>query len=420
MPALHLPDDHSTTYLENTKSLEYNDLTMTGMGLNNPSWAALDLDPHFPPFDTDFAFDPIGFGLQNGQSPHSSSALTENGFDLNFGTFDSPDFSFGTPSTFGFEQFSHPSSNLTDFTSIVSNNNPSFSVPSVVAPALVNASQPGQISNASSFMQFQPTTADALPPAIASAPVTTSSSNESSYVVHGNAPQHFPASSNASPHPSPSNASSPTVVPDAQHIPPPSNASPWTPVSPATASSDASPPPAENVESPQPLPGQSDHTSAKSGITPPSPFFNSDSLALNSDALNSDSLPSQVAGNADTSAVSSDSDTSSSVPLNQADGRRSGRHPVPSKRHEQMNEIDGKTKNKTVTLASDHLEKENIPTTTPEWAVASHEHLLKSDLGKDWTACVQAWFDLERELGYGSQPGAKVCLILFSFFEHQI
>ena len=125
MPALHLPDDHSTTYLENTKSLEYNDLTMTGMGLNNPSWAALDLDPHFPPFDTDFAFDPIGFGLQNGQSPHSSSALTENGFDLNFGTFDSPDFSFGTPSTFGFEQFSHPSSNLTDFTSIVSNNNPS-------------------------------------------------------------------------------------------------------------------------------------------------------------------------------------------------------------------------------------------------------------------------------------------------------
>ena len=85
-----------------------------------------------------------------------------------------------------------------------------------------------------------------------------------------------------------------------------------------------------------------------------------------------------------------------------------------------MNEIDGKTKNKTVTLASDHLEKENIPTTAPEWAVASHEHLLKSDLGKDWTACVQAWFDLERELGYGSQPGTKVCLILFSFFEHQI
>jgi hypothetical protein len=76
-----------------------------------------------------------------------------------------------------------------------------------------------------------------------------------------------------------------------------------------------------------------------------------------------------------------------------------------------MNEIDGKA----TKAASTHIdsEKENIGafTTTPEWTIASHNHLLKSDLGEDWTACVQAWFKLEQDLDYGSQAGAKVCLL---------
>jgi hypothetical protein len=76
-----------------------------------------------------------------------------------------------------------------------------------------------------------------------------------------------------------------------------------------------------------------------------------------------------------------------------------------------MNEIDGKAKNKTT--ASTDSEKENIPGATPEWTIASHDHLLNSDLGKDWMACVQAWFELEQELGYGSQAGAKVCLLIY-------
>ena len=120
-----------------------------------------------------------------------------------------------------------------------------------------------------------------------------------------------------------------------------------------------------------------------------------------------------LTGDPETSALSSNSVcvTSTSVSLNQADSRRSGRNPVPSKRHEQMNEIDGKCKNKTT--ASTDIEKENIPSTTPEWTIASHDHLLKSDLGKDWTACVQAWFELEHELGYGFLAGAKVCVLIF-------
>ena len=79
-----------------------------------------------------------------------------------------------------------------------------------------------------------------------------------------------------------------------------------------------------------------------------------------------------------------------------------------------MNEIDGKGNNKSAASAQDsaHIEKENIrPGTTPEWAIASHDY-LNSDLGMDWTACVQAWFELERTLGYGSQAGAKVCPFL--------
>jgi hypothetical protein len=382
---LRLPEDHSTPYLENMP-LEYNDdLTMMG---NNHSrgWDALDMDPQFSTFNsTDFAFDTSAFGLQNEQTTHSSSTSTDRGFNQHFPTFNSPNFSFDTPSAFNFEQFSqvHPSSNLMDFSSIIPNNNLSFSVPSMVAPTLVNASQPSQFSGASSFMQIQPT--------IARAPVNASPSNASPTVVPNN----------ASPHPT---------------------TAPVSPVSPATAPSDvSSPPPVQNEASPQHAAAivQPVHTSAKNGITP----------------LSSNSPLSQIAENPETSALSSDSDRSLSVPLNQADGitplssnsplsqiaenpetstfsdgRRSGRNPVPSKRHEQMNQIDGKAKNKT-----DHIEKENVPSTTPKWTIDSRDHLLKSDLGKNWSACVQAWFELEQDLGYGSQPGAKVRLWIYFF-----
>ena len=74
-------------------------------------------------------------------------------------------------------------------------------------------------------------------------------------------------------------------------------------------------------------------------------------------------------GNPETSALSSVLGTSLSVPLNQADGRQSGRNPVPSKCHEQMNKIDGKAENKITA----HIEKENTPPNTiPEWTIASH------------------------------------------------
>src|SRR5271168_2435523 len=206
------------------------------------------------------------------------------------------------------------------------------------------------------------------------------------------------------PSPLPSNASSPTVVPQAgnapQHIAAASNALPQstaTPVSPpshgqssqpAAAPSDASsPPPAQNTASSQ-------HAQAAAITTPLSP------------SLNSDLAHSKLADNPETSAHSS-------VPLIQAsDGHRSGRNPVPSKCHEQMNEIDRKAQIKsTASVAAGHIEKENIPSTTPEWTIAAYDHLLKSDLGKDWTTCVRAWFELEQELGYGSR--AKVCLLIF-------
>ena len=75
-----------------------------------------------------------------------------------------------------------------------------------------------------------------------------------------------------------------------------------------------------------------------------------------------------------------------------------------------MNKIDGKAKNETYTAFA-RIEKENAPTTTPKLAITAHDHLLKSDLGKDWTTCVRAWFELEWELGFGSQAGAKVDLL---------
>ena len=302
-----------------------------GMGSNDISWWDLDINPQFPP---DLAFDTTAFGLQNEQSLSSTSS--DFGFNQHFSpTFNSPNLSFDTPA-FEFQQFSRPSSASTDFTSVVStgNNNPSFSFPSTVAPAVVNAPQPpSQFIGGSPFMQFQPTLAPA--PAF---PNTGAPSNASSpTVVPSNAPQHIPAASNAS--------SQPIATPvSPQHIPATTNASPQpttTSVSlsnstqPAAAPGDASsPPPAQNTLSSQHAAAiaQPVHTGAKNGTAPSSPL--------------SDSRPSLLAGNPETSALSSVSGTSvsdsSSVSLNQADGRRSGRNPVPSKRHEQMNEIDGR------------------------------------------------------------------------------
>ena len=286
---------------------------------------------------------------------------------------------------------------MTDFTSIVPNNIPSFSFPSAVAPlAAVNASQPpSQLIGASHFMQFQPSPAPvpafshtaALLHTIAPTLVNESPSNASSQmVVPGDAPQHIPAASNA--------LSQPTATPvlvSPQYIPATGNALPQpttTPVSPQhiLATSSASPQP-----STQPAVAPGDASS------PPTAQNTVSSQHAAATALFS------VSG-------TSVSDLSS-VSLTQADGRRSGRNPVPSKRHEQMNEIDGKGNNQAT--GSAHIEKENIPSTTPEWTIASHEHLLKSDLGEDWTACVRAWYELEEVLGYGSQAGAKVCLSFY-------
>lgn len=369
-----------------------------GMGSNDHSWAALNVDPQLPTFnspDPSFAFDTTAFGLQNEQSPSFSFTSTDCGFNLLSPTFNSVNHSFDMPDL---GQFS-----ASDSTSIVTNNDP-FSVPSMVAPALVNASQSSQFIGASSFMQFQPTTAPPLALVNASQPSQFIGASFMQFQPTIAPAPAFPHTGALLPSPSPSNASSPTVVPQAgnapQHIPAASNALPQstaTPVSPpshgqssqpAAAPSDASsPPPAQNTASSQ-------HAQAAAITTPLSP------------SLNSDLAHSQLADNPETSALSS-------VPLIQAsDGRRSGRNPVPSKRHEQMNEIDGKAQIKsTASAAAGHIEKENIPSTTPEWTIAAYDHLLKSDLGKDWTTCVQAWFELEQELGYGSR--AKVCLLIF-------
>ena len=107
----------------------------------------------------------------------------------------------------------------------------------MVAPALVSASQPSQFDGAdgaSSFMQFQPTTAlapafprtGALLPTIAPAPVDALPSNASSpTVISNNAPQHIPTRSNASPQPTLATVSSATGPSDASFPPPAQNKS---------------------------------------------------------------------------------------------------------------------------------------------------------------------------------------------------
>ena len=133
------PTHHSNSYLKNTMSLEVfdEDLTMMGMESTNHNWWALDIDPKFPRFNSsDLAFDTTVFGLQSLQvSSSSTSSSTDCRFNQDFPpTFNSPNLPFDTPPAFGFEQSSHPShldNGLSmDFTSIVPNNNPLFSVPS--------------------------------------------------------------------------------------------------------------------------------------------------------------------------------------------------------------------------------------------------------------------------------------------------
>ena len=356
------------------------DLTMAPNDSNDVGWWDLDLDPQFPQFNnSDLVFDTTGtvFGLQNEQSTSISA-------NLHFSpTFNSQNISLDmsqAPNSY-FEQFSGPSSH----------NN--FSVPSVaVTPAVINASQPNQFI-ASSFMQFLPT-----PPLAPAFPHTDAL-----------LPTIAPALVNALP----SNASSPTVIPDNASPQPTATATSVSLSQPADASfpapDDASFPAPDDASFPPPddasLPPPDD-----ASLPPPAQITVSQhgSVAL---SPSSDSRHAQLAGNPETSALSSAVCDTSSDSSNQGDGRRSGRNPVPSKRHEQMNEIDGKSK-KTTASAHIQVEKENIPSTTPEWAIASQDHLLNSDLGKDWTACVEAWCELEKELGYGSQPGTKVCLLI--------
>ena len=112
-------------------------------------WNKIVTNPQFPTFNsTDLSHDTAFFGLQNEQSRHSPSNSNDCEYNPNLQTFNSPDFSFDVHSTFGFEQFSHPSSNLTEFAPNVPNENLSFSVPPMVAPALVSASQPSQFGGA--------------------------------------------------------------------------------------------------------------------------------------------------------------------------------------------------------------------------------------------------------------------------------
>jgi hypothetical protein len=417
----HFPDDHSTPHVESSMSLKElnNDLTMMGPGMgsnhDDTSWWALDIDPQFPAFNPDLAFETTAFGLQNEQFLGSSS--TSTGFNQHFPpVFNSPNLSFDTSpqAAFDFEHFSRPFS-LTDSTSIDPNNIPSFSFPSTVAPA-VNASQPpsqlsgasqppSQLTGASHFMQFQVQRTPAPSNALFQ-PTSTPVS-----------PQYIPATSSASPQPSTQLAAAPgdaqMVAPgDApQHIPAASNALSQptaTPVSPQyiPAIGNALSQPSATPVSPQ-------HILATSSASPqPSTQL----VAAPGDASSSPPAQNTVSSeHAAATALFSVSGTSvsdsSTVSMNQVDGRRSGRNPVPSKRHDQMNEIDGKGNNKAT--GSPPIGKENIPSTTPDWTIASHEHLLKSDLGEDWTACVQAWYELEEGLGYGSQAGAKVCLIFF-------
>ncbi|KJA16409.1 hypothetical protein HYPSUDRAFT_207108 [Hypholoma sublateritium FD-334 SS-4] len=78
-----------------------------------------------------------------------------------------------------------------------------------------------------------------------------------------------------------------------------------------------------------------------------------------------------------------------------SDIRRSTRSVIPSKRSEQLNKIGGNDTDVP------HPGKENIP---------PQGHFLLRDLGEDWVACVEKWFELEEKLGFGEVPGTKTAL----------
>jgi len=100
--------------------------------------------------------------------------------------------------------------------------------------------------------------------------------------------------------------------------------------------------------------------------------------------------------------------SSQKKPLGQssAENRCSARPVVPSKRIDQMNEIGGKS---TGSSNPSNIEKENITSgEQPEWAALAKMHLLVSNLGTEWTACIESWLQVEEQLGYGMIVGSKV------------
>jgi hypothetical protein len=443
------------------------DQTMSQMGIesNDHSWWALDINPQFPTFNSqDLTFDTTAYGLQNEQSLFSSSSPTDCQFNQDaLPRFNPQNLSFDTPSAFGFEEFSRPSSNP-------------FSVSSMVAPAVYASPPTSRFLGASqaSFMQFQPTQAPApFFPHTGALPANASLSNASSPVISGNAspqPTTTPAPAPAFRHTgallanaSPSSAPTATIVSGSapQHVQSavasfmqfqptqaPAPFFPHTGALPANSSlSNASSPVISGNATPQPtttpapapafrhtgaLPANASPSHAPTPtIVPGSAPQHIQPAVAPSDASSppptQNTVPfQQIAAAAQPEAVHTVGkngtmpELTETSAINQADGRRSGRNPVPSKRHEQMNEI-GKGNNKTTASCSAPIEKENFPPSTiPKWTIASHDHLLISDLGKEWTACVQAWFELEKELGFGSQAGAKVCLLIFFSFELNI
>ena len=229
------------------------------------------------------------------------------------------------------------------------------------------------------FQRFQPLATAALAPAIPQTQTTVSPSLapvDASQSSNAPSPAHFQPLATAALAPAiPQTAVSPSLAPvDASQ---PSNApSPaqFQPLATAAKSRNAS-------SQPLAAPAPSDALSLLSvqdnapsqytatSIVQPVDSSTENGISLSTPLSSLDSSHSQLAGNTETSTLSSVSGVTSSVPLNQADtaldSRQSGRNPAPSKRHDQMNEIDGKAKNKTYT-ASARIEKENAPTTTPE------------------------------------------------------
>ena len=330
---------------------------------SDPTWGDLDIDLQLP-----FGFDTTSFD-------HQTS--TDSGFNLEFPTF-SPDFSFDTCHTSSTFDIIAPNPAASVDASLFAQSQPSAALYSTLPQTAVSPRSivPDNTSFPFSSTSFSMVAPASVPSSVQFQPnaALDSSLLQTAVSPHLDSVNNLaPPRTAVSPHLDSVNLNTyqPTVVPGhgdaSQHIPAPSNAS-FQQV--LAVSSDA----------PSPLPVQND-------------------------------APSQ---HAETSESTLSSLAVSEVPPNQADAapdsRRSGRNPAPSKRQEQMNQIDGKAKNKTDT-ASARIEKENTPSVTPEWATASHDLLLKSDLGKDWKTCVQTWFELEQELGFGSQAGAKVDLL---------